>query len=365
MFYFDNAATTKMHPQVLNEMLPYLKDEYGNPDSLYYKQAEVAKDAVESAREIIADFFGINKNNFIFTSGATESNNFILKGLFFSSIKKKKIITTKIEHSSIKETLSYLETLGAEVVYTPICENGEIDYEFLNKKIDDKTLLVTIMYVNNELGNFQNIKKIAKICKEKNVFFHSDFTQAVGKISTNIERIEGLSSFSVSAHKFYGPKGIGGIYLNDDLKKYIVPLIHGGEQEYTLRAGTLPVHQIVGMGEAINICKKDYKKNLIALNELEKKLIIKLNEIFGNKIIFNNLNMNKVPGIVNFQIKGMNNQILLKQISNFISASSGSACSNTKPSFVLEEMGLSKEEINSSIRFSISAYDDYDFNELE
>lgn len=366
MIYLDNASTTKVHPKVLQRMFECLEEEYGNPNSLYYDKAIKAKQIVEESRTHVANLFGVIPNNVLFTSGATESNNMVIKGLtILKGLSKGHIITSKTEHSSVNETLRYLESMGYEVTYLDVDSRGIINTEELKKSFREETILVTIMWVNNETGAINPISEIAEICLAKKVPFHTDATQAVGKLNCDISSIRGLSFLSMSAHKIYGPKGIGALIVKDFGYK-ISPLIHGGEQEKGLRGGTLPTHQIIGLGEASRICLQDLTKNMAKLHESEIQLKITLRSIYKDSLTILNDFTPKINGIISVRFIGVNNQILLKTIANEIAASSGAACSNSKPSHVLKAMGYSDETIRETIRLSISPYEDYgDFSQFQ
>lgn len=371
MLYMDNAATTKILPEVYKEMLPYLEEYFGNPNSKYYFQAEKAMESVINARNNVSKLIHCSPEEIIFTSGSTESNNMVLKGLI-KSLKGKgnHIIISSIEHSSIINTAKYLEEYeDIEITYLQVNKVGLINIEDLIKSIRPSTILISIMWGNNELGSINDIKKISEIAHDKNIYFHTDATQVIGKININLEDSNCIDFLSCSAHKFYGPKGIGILFLRKDINGFyppLVPLLHGGEQEFGLRGGTLPVHQIVGMGKASEIAVRDLEKNVEVLKVNEKKLIKRLQSVFGEKIVFNNLYKDRIPGVISVRFVGYNNQLFLKNAASIISASSGSACSNAKPSYVLKSCGFSDKEIRETIRFSLSAYDDYnDFNEIE
>lgn len=358
MIYLDNNATTKVLPEVRNEMFKYLSEEYGNPSSKYYSLALSAKKALDNARTTVATIFGCSSDEVIFTSGSTESNNMIIKGLA-DVTEKRTIITSCVEHSSVLETTKYLEKKGFNIIYLPVDKNGRINVVDLKKSINEDTFLVSIMWVNNELGSINDIPAIADICNENNIFLHVDATQAIGKIDVNLPK--GVSSASFSAHKIHGPKGVGAIILRKDqdgVPVKLTPLIHGGEQESGYRAGTQSVHNIVGLSKAVEICMRDFKKNQKKL--LEDEIWVKkiLQNKLGSKLKINSPENGKVPGIINFQIKGVQNTIFLKKISKEIAASSGSACSITRPSYTLKAIGLSDEEIQNSVRFSLSPYED-------
>lgn len=370
MLYLDNSATTKVLPEVYKEMLPYICEYYGNPNSQYYEQALKANSAVEIARERVAVFLNCSKDEIIFTSGSTESNNFILKG--FTHANKHKgnhIIISSVEHSSILNTAKFLEENGCEVTYLPVDKNGFVSITDIEKNIKPNTILVSIMWANNELGSINDIKKISELCHTKNIKFHTDATQFVGKGEINLEECKCIDFLSLSGHKFYAPKGIGVAFIRKDengLHPKITPLIHGGEQEFDYRSGTLAVHQIVGIGKAAEIAKNNLENNIKILQKYEKQFVKKMKEIFGEKVIINNNFEKKVPGLISVRIKGYNNQLFLKNAAEILAASTGSACSNSKPSYVLKACGFTDEEIRETIRFSLSSYSDYNnFEELQ
>lgn len=370
MLYLDNSATTRVLPEVLDEMLPYISEYYGNPNSLYYYQATKSKDAVAIARHRVAEFLNCDDDEIIFTSGSTESNNFILKGYTHANIDKgNHIIVSCIEHSCIINTAKFLEENGFEVTYLPVNHDGTIDIDVLKKSIRKDTVLVSIMWANNELGSINDIRKISEYCHKKGVAFHTDATQFAGKGKIDLQDYNSIDFLSISAHKFYGPKGIGVVFIRKDsngLYPNITPLIHGGEQEFGLRSGTLAVHQIVGLGKAAQIASERLDDNIKKLKKYEKQFIARMKKVFGDSIIINNENISRVPGLISIRIKGFNNQLFLKKASDVISASTGSACSNSKPSYVLKACGYTDEEIHETIRFSLSSYGDYkEFKEIE
>ncbi len=363
MLYLDNSATTKVLPEVYDEMIPYISEYYGNPNSMYYNQAVESKKAVEIARHRVAEFINCKDDEVIFTSGSTESNNFVLKGLSDANKNKgKHIIISSIEHSSILNTAKFLEKSGYNITYLPVDKDGIVDFDIFKNSIRKDTILVSIMWANNELGSINDIKRISEYCHSKGVFFHTDATQFAGKGKIDLEEYKCIDFLSLSAHKFYGPKGIGIVFIRKDsngMYPDITPLIHGGEQEFGLRSGTLAVHQIVGLGKAAQLANDNLDENIKKLKKYEKEFIKRVTEVFKNKIIVNNNFSNKVPGIISLRLVGFNNQLFLKKASNIISASTGSACSNSKPSYVLKACGYSDEEIHETIRFSLSAYDNY------
>jgi len=358
LLYLDNSATTPILPEVKEVMLPYLYEEYGNPSSKYYSLAINAKQAVVNARKNVAKLLGCDETEIIFTSGSTESNNMVLKGVAETYCGKgKHIITSKVEHPSVIETCKYLESRGFRITFMDVDRFGRISLEQLEKNISNETILVSLLWGNNELGSLNDIEAVSKICFDKNVYFHTDATQVVGKINIDLSALPGITFLSCSAHKFHGPKGIGVAFIRKDeygIHTKITPLLHGGGQEYDLRSGTLPVHNIVGMGKAAEITFENLNSNIKKLTELEDYLTNLLVTKFSKQIIFNSDKDNKIPGILNVQFIGINNEVLLKSISPLIAASTGSACSSSKPSHVLSAIGLSIEEIRSSVRFSMS-----------
>lgn len=355
--YLDNAATTHICDEVLAEMKKSL-DNYGNTEAKYYCFAENAKKDVALARQRIAQAVGCESDEVVFTSGATEANNLMLKGIASANPQKKKIIISSIEHSSIKETCDYLASLGYIVVEVPVDRTGLIDLEFLNKEIDSDTLIVSIILVNNEIGTIQDIKAIDDICKKHKVLLHMDATQAIGKVAIDMSQYNSFKFLTFTAHKIYGPKGIGCLIIRktDGYKTKVIPLFHGGEQEEGYRAGTLSNELIVGFGKACELATIDIESDNRKLKELENVLVQKLQSKFGQYIKINNEFDNRIPGIINVQFVGQNNMILLQQMSPLVAASTGSACSVSKPSRVLKAIGLSDKEVSASIRFSLSKY---------
>jgi cysteine desulfurase len=360
MLYLDNSATTQIHPEVKDAMLPYLMEQFGNPNSKYYSVAENAKNAVKEARNSLASLLGCTDSEIIFTSGSTESNNMIIKGVAdFYSDKGNHIITSKVEHPSVLETCRYLETKGYEVSYLDVDRFGRIDTEALINEIKETTILVSLIWGNNELGSLNHMEAISAICFEKNVFFHTDATQIIGKVKIDLSEYPGITFLSFSGHKFHGPKGIGGSFIRKDrydLLTKITPLLHGGGQEQGIRSGTLPVHNIVGIGKAAELANSHISHNIEQLLQLENYLADLLKQKFSTHIIFNNDNLNKIPGIISVQFKGVNNEMLVKKLSPIIAASTGSACSSSKPSHVLAAIGLSIDQVRSTIRFSMSSF---------
>ncbi|MFB9324404.1 cysteine desulfurase family protein [Paenibacillus aurantiacus] len=357
MIYFDNSATTKIDPRVVDAMLPYLYEEYGNPSSKYYSLAMHAKDAVEASRAQVAKLFGCDSDEVIFTSGATESNNLILKGVMETyGGKKHSLAVSKVEHSSILEVAGYMEQRGMEVMYINVDSYGRVDETALAATLDIEPVLVSVQWGNNETGVLNDIRSMAKRCEERGILFHTDATQVVGKLETSpLER--SVRFLSLSAHKLHGPKGIGAAIIRKDelgIKTKLAPLIHGGGQEYNYRSGTLSVHNIVGFGKAAELALLRQEEITIRLQELEEHLRHKLVELFPDIVRFNGDVTNKIPGIVNVQFRGTNNELLIKKLSDRYALSTGSACSSSKPSHVLHSIGLTLNEIRSSVRISLS-----------
>lgn len=360
LLYLDNSATTPIHPEVKEAMLPFLLEEFGNPSSKYYELATNAKEAIKIARRHVAKLIQCRPDEIIFTSGSTESNNFVIKGITDQrKTKGNHIITTNIEHPSVLEVCKYLEEIGFEVTILQANKNGIITAEQFRDAITPNTTFATIQWGNNEIGSVNPIEEIASICLKNDVFLHSDATQVVGKLPMNLEEIEGLSSISISAHKFFGPKGVGATFLRKDQYNMfppITPLLHGGGQEDGLRSGTLAVHNIVGLGKASEIAKQRLNQNIKKLNALEQYLIDILNTKFGKKVQYNHPTTHKIPGIISVQFIGLNNEILVKKLAPVIAVSTGSACSSSKPSHVLAAIGLSLNEVRQTIRISLSPY---------
>jgi cysteine desulfurase len=365
MIYLDNNSTTKVDKRVLEAMEPYFTDIYGNSENLYYEIAEKAKKAVKSSEKIIIQSLNCNDYNVIFTSGATEGNNHILKGASGYNQNKNHIITTNVEHSSVYNTCKYLETIGFKVTYLDVNSECQIDLNKLKEAINEQTILISIMWVNNEVGSIFPISEISKICKENGILFHSDSTQALGKIKIDLIK-DGPDFLTFSGHKIYGPKGIGFTLIKKQLSSEnnkLIPLIHGGNQQNGNRSGTLPVPLIVGLAKAVEIVTNELERNNRNLIMLENMMVSKLIEKLGNLLEFNNNFANRVYGTINIRIKTLNNQVFLKEISSMLAASAGSACSVFNPSRVLKFMGFSDLHISQSIRISLSPY--LDVNDLK
>lgn len=350
--YLDNAATTKVDERVVKAMVPFFSEKYGNASSQHDFGLE-AKRELQKARKIIAKEIGAGAFEIIFTSGGTESNNFALKGLFFENYPKKNhIITTKIEHDCILQTCKWLETQGAKVTYLDVDNEGFLSLKDLENSITEKTFLVSIIHANNEIGTIQNLKEIGKICKKKNVLFHTDACQSFTKIPINVKK-QNLDLVTLNAHKIHGPKGVGALYIKEKTK--IIPLAHGGGHERNLRSGTENVSGIIGFARAVEVAsKKDVKRMFELRGYFIKKLLeipnTRLNGPKGEERLCNNINIS----FNNIEGEALGGYLENKNIYT----STGSACmSNTlKSSHVLKAIDLTPLEINSSIRISISKY---------
>jgi cysteine desulfurase len=355
----DNSATTPVKKEVLNEMLPYFAEKYGNPSSIYSLGSQ-SKVAVETSREKIAKTIGANSREIFFTAGGSESDNWALKGVAFANRKKgNHIITSKIEHHGILHTCEYLEKQGFRVTYLDVDEYGIVDLEQLRESITDDTILISIMFANNEIGTIQPIREIGEIAKEKGVYFHTDAVQAVGHIKIDVNELN-IDMLSMSAHKFYGPKGIGALYIRQGVK--IDPLIGGGGQERNRRAGTENVPGIVGMGKAMELAYENVDEHNERLISLREKLIDK---IFKNidHVRLNGHPTNRLPGNVNVCFKFIEGESLLLSLDmEGIAGSSGSACTSgtLDPSHVLLAIGLPHEIAHGSLRLTLG-----DFNTEE
>lgn len=350
--YADNAATTSLHPAVLEKMMPYLTGEYANPSSLY-SFSYASKTAVETAREQVATALGATRvNEIYFTSGGSESDNWAIKGIAQTMAKKGKthIISSAFEHHAVLHTLKALEKQGFEVTLLPVYEDGLVRVEDLKNAITEKTALVTIMMANNEIGTVQPIRELCGVCKEAGVLFHTDAVQAVGHIPVNVEEL-GVDLLSLSAHKFHGPKGVGALYI----RRGVVPaiLIDGGAQERSRRAGTENVAAIVGLGEAITLAVASMEENAKKLSALRDRFMDGALAIERSRV--NGSREHRLPGNVNMCFEGIEGESLLLMLDmNGICASSGSACTSGSldPSHVLLSIGLPHEIAHGSLRLS-------------
>ena len=357
LIYLDHAASTPVLQEIINEMIPYLGDLYGNPSSIHTYGIK-SKIAIQIARRRVASLIGANPKEIFFTSGGTESDNLALKGISKSirnyQNKKNHIITSSIEHDAILETCHYLENDGFTVTYLNVDKNGIIDKTELKNQLTEKTALVSIMLANNEIGVVQPVKEFSEIVHnfDKRIIFHSDAVQAVGKIPVNVKELD-LDSLSLSSHKINGPKGVGALFVRE--KVNLEPLLQGGGQELNFRSGTENVPGIVGFGKASEISMLNLKNNSQYLYHLRDYFINKINEEISGRMLNGSLE-SRLPNNVNFTFLGINGEdLLIKLDEDGILASTGSACSTNlqKESHVLKAIGLNHEEISGSIRFTL------------
>ena len=355
--YMDNHATTRVDPRVVEEMLPYFTEYFGNAASRNHEFGWVAEQAVEQARERIAKLIGANTKEIIFTSGATESDNLAIKGVAEMYREKgNHIITQATEHKAVLDTCKRLEKYGFRVTYLPVQKDGRIDLEDLKRAMDDKTILVTIMAANNEIGSLQPIREIGALCHERGVLFHTDAVQAIGKVPFNVVQ-DNVDLASITAHKLYGPKGVGALYVRrKNPRVQLVAQIDGGGHERGMRSGTLNVPGIVGLGKACAIAHEgmaEEAKKLSALRDrLKDKIMGQLDEVYINGSI-----EHRLPHNLNISFAYVEGESLLMGI-NDIAVSSGSACTSAtlEPSYVLKALGAGDDLAHSSIRFGIGRF---------
>ena len=352
LLYFDHAATTPVKDEVLQEMLPYFTNNFGNPSSIY-SIGRRSKKAVENARTKVAKAIGCQEKEIYFTSCGSESDNLAVKGVAFANKNKgNHIITSKIEHPAILNTCKNLEENGFEVTYLNVDENGFIDLQELKNSIKPETILISIMFANNEIGTIQPIKEISKIAKDSEIIFHTDCVQAVGNVKIDVNEF-GIDLLSMSAHKFYGPKGIGALYVRNGIE--FTRIQDGGHQEKNKRAGTENVAGIVGLGKAIEIADNNLENYNSKLLKLRNYFIREITSKYDNVKINGDLKQ-RLPGNINISFPGIDaEELLLKLDNQGICASAGSACSSgsTQPSHVLTAIGLSEEYARGSLRITL------------
>ncbi|EJG00181.1 cysteine desulfurase family protein [Flavobacterium sp. F52] len=351
IIYLDNNATTRVDERVLDAMLPYFTDYYANSTSTHLAGLTV-KEAVENAAWQTADLINANADEIVFTSGATESINLAIKGL--ADQGKKHIVTIQTEHKAVLETCHFMESIGFEVTYLPTAADGLLDIQLLQEIITDKTLVFIGMFSNNETGVIQNIRAISKTLKAKNLLFICDATQAVGKVPIDVKTL-GIDLLALSAHKFYGPKGVGALYISAKAKVKLKPQTLGGGQQRKLRSGTLNVPGIIGLGKAAEIALKEQQEDQKRIESLRNKLEKGLLQFKGSFV--NGNTENRIYNTSNICFPGVNSEQLILALGN-ISVSNGASCSAviSEPSHVLKAMGLSDEEALSSIRFSLGRF---------
>lgn len=352
--YLDHAATTYVKREVLDEMMPFFNESFGNPSSIY-KLGQENRKAVDLAKERIANAIGASYNEIYFTAGGCEADNWVIKGIAFANMNKgNHIITTSIEHPAMINSCKFLEKHGFEVTFLGVDENGQVKLDELENSIKDNTILISVMFANNEIGTIQPIKEIANIAKKHNVYFHTDAVQAVGSLKIDVKEL-GVDMLSMSGHKFYGPKGIGALYIKKGTR--IDSLIHGGGQEQGKRAGTENVPAIVGMGKAIELAYENFDEKNNKIIRLREKLI---NGVLNNipHVRLNGHRTERLPGNTNFSFSFIEGESLLLMLNmKGVSGSSGSACSSGSldPSHVLLAIGLDHGTAHGSLRLTLGA----------
>ena len=353
--YLDNAATTRVDPRVAEKMIPYLTEIYGNPASSSHAFGWVAEEAVETARGHIADLLHADSKEIIFTSGASESDNLAIKGAaHFYQSKGKHLITVKTEHKAVLDTMRELEREGFEVTYLDVQENGLIDLNVLKAALRDDTILVSVMWVNNEIGVIQDIDAIGEICRERGIVFHVDAAQAAGKVEIDVTKTK-VDLLSLSGHKIYGPKGIGALYVRRKPRIRLEAQMHGGGHERGFRSGTLASHQIVGMGEAFRIAKEEMaaeNERLLGLRNRFLELIDGIEEVYINGDM-----EHRYVGNLNISFNFVEGESLIMAVKE-LAVSSGSACTSAslEPSYVLRALGRNDELAHSSLRITLGRF---------
>ncbi len=354
-YYFDNGATTKVKQEVLDEMIPYFSEEYGNPSSIY-SLARNAKKGIEEAREKVANLIGAKKNEIYFVGCGSEADNTALKGIAYSKRNKgNHIITTKIEHPAILNSCKFLEKQGFEITYLNVDEKGFINLDELRKTIKKETILISVMFANNEIGTIEPIEEIAQIAKDNDIIFHTDAVQAVGNVKINVQEMK-IDMLSLSGHKIYGPKGVGALYVREgiDFEKFI----NGGHQEKNKRAGTENTAGIIGLGKAAELAKTNLETHIQNMKNLRDYYIEEVQKNISNIKINGPLNA-RLPGNSNISFLGINANDLLLELDNVgICASSGSACTSNDPtpSHVLTAIGLNSDEIKGALRITLGEF---------
>lgn len=354
--YLDNQATTPMDPRVMEKMMPYFTEKFGNPHSRSHAYGWETEAAIELAREEVANLVNANPKEIVFTSGATEANNIAIKGVAeFYGEKKKHIITVQTEHKCVLESCRYLEQKGFDITYLPVQQNGLIDIDALKAAMREDTLLVSVMMVNNEIGVIQPVAEIGKICRENGTFFHTDAAQSFGKIPIDIEAMN-IDLMSISGHKIYGPKGIGALYVRRRPRVRIKSILSGGGQERGFRSGTLPTPMVVGLGEAARIAKEEMEKDHKHVKELSdyfcKEILDGVPEVF-----LNGDREQRIPGNLNISFAYIEGESMIMAIKE-LAVSSGSACTSAslEPSYVLRAIGVGEDLAHTSIRFGLGRF---------
>ncbi|MBI3247069.1 MAG: IscS subfamily cysteine desulfurase [Deltaproteobacteria bacterium] len=357
--YMDNHATTPMDPRVLEAMLPYFSEKFGNAASRNHPFGWEAEEAVDKAREQIAALIGAKGKEIIFTSGATESDNLAIKGVVeFYKEKGSHVITCATEHKAVLDTCKALERQGkAMTTYLPVDRYGMVDPDEVRKAITDQTVLISIMYANNEIGTIQPIKEIGKIAKEKGVLFHCDATQGVGKVPVNVDQ-DGIDLLSMTGHKIYGPKGCGALYVRSKGPRVrLTPMMDGGGHERGMRSGTLNVPGIVGLGKASEICGQELEHEVAKLMALRARLHEGITKALED-VYLNGHPTQRLPGNLNLSFSYVEGESFLMGLNKDIALSSGSACTSAtlEPSYVLKALGVGEELAHTSIRFGLGRF---------
>ena len=355
--YLDCNATTPIDERVLKTMLPYFTEHFGNPASITHQYGWEAEAAVKKAREILATGINTTPEEIIFTSGATEANNLAIKGIAEAYFNKgRHIITIATEHNAVLDPCTYLQNLGFEVTYLPVNTDGIIDLTSLETALREDTILVSIMAANNEIGVLQPLARIGEMCKENSIIFHTDAAQAIGKIPLDVQAMN-IDLMSLTAHKIYGPKGIGAIYVRRRHPRVkLASQIHGGGHERGMRSGTLCTPQIVGFGKAVEVALAEMESETKRLTSLRQKLWEKLQTL--ENIFLNGHPTERLPGNLNISVEGVDGQALLLGLQSVMAVSSGSACTSAKvaPSHVLQALGRSEKLAYASVRFGIGRF---------
>ena len=353
--YMDYGATTPVDQRVVDAMIPWLREHFGNPASRSHAWGWEAEEAVEKAREQVAALVGADPREIIWTSGATESDNLALKGAAqFYKAKGKHLVTVKTEHKAVLDTMRELERQGFEVTYLDVKEDGLLDFEALKAALRADTILVSVMFVNNEIGVIQDIPAIGALCRERGIVFHVDAAQATGKVQIDLAKLP-VDLMSLASHKTYGPKGIGALYVRRKPRVRIEAQMHGGGHERGMRSGTLPTHQIVGMGEAFRLAREEMGSESERIRMLQKKLIDGLSVV--EQTFLNGHPEQRVPHNVNMSFNFVEGESLIMGVKG-IAVSSGSACTSAslEPSYVLRALGRSDELAHSSLRMTIGRF---------
>ena len=353
--YLDYGATTPVDPRVVDAMIPWLREHFGNPASRSHAWGWEAEEAVEKARVQVAELIGADPREIVWTSGATESNNLAIKGAaHFYKGKGKHLITVKTEHKAVLDVMCELERQGFEVTYLDVQENGLLDFDALKAAIRPDTILISVMFVNNEIGVIQDIPAIGAMCREKGIIFHVDAAQATGKLPIDLATLP-VDLMSLASHKTYGPKGIGALYVRRKPRIRLEAQMHGGGHERGMRSGTLPTHQIVGMGEAFRIAREEMAQDLAKAHSLQKRLLDGLTDM--EQVFINGDMAQRVPHNLNISFNYVEGESLIMGIKG-LAVSSGSACTSAslEPSYVLRALGRSDELAHSSLRMTIGRF---------